>query len=117
MKKNRFEIRMTDKEASELERLAQKHGCSKAAYLRNSAFNRPMVDMETAERLREVKTELNRIGNNINQIARRWNESGSDMAHLSFLDEQMTEIHECLREVRDYCYYKTGRKRKKNPNA
>lgn len=112
MKLKEFHFRMTDKEYEKLERLAKRFGCNKSTFVRNATFNRPMVESEVAEELRKLRTEINRVGNNINQIARRWNESGSDYAHIAFLDEQMTNIYGCFREVRDYCYHKNGKTRK-----
>lgn len=63
------------------------------------------MDAELAEVLRKLTVELSRIGNNINQIARKWNEKGADAGDLSFLDSKMGEILVLVREVRKYCYH------------
>lgn len=110
-------VRLNEKEAARLERLAGRCGCTKSAFVRACILNRPLTDREIAGALREVKVELARIGNNLNQIAHRWNESGADSAHLAFIEEYLGEIYRCLREVRAYCYRKNGEAGQKNPHG
>lgn len=103
-KKNRFEIRLTDKENAQLKAKALKAGVRRATLLRNYIANRPIMDMELATEIRKLTVEISRIGNNINQIARRWNESGSDMRDLAFIDQYLNEILGDIKEVKEYCY-------------
>ena len=111
-KRKRFEIRLTEKEYAQLKEKASIAGVRRATLLRNYISDKPIVDGEVAEELRRLRVEISRIGNNINQIAKRWNESGSDMKDLSFMDEQLGEIIRCVNEVRTYCYSTHSRKRR-----
>lgn len=103
-KKNRFEIRLTDKEYAQLKEKAAKAGVCRATLLRNYISDKPMVDGDVAEELRRLRVEISRIGNNLNQIAKRWNESGSDMRDLAFIDQYLNEILEDIKEVKEYCH-------------
>ena len=104
MKKREFHFRLTEKENIQLNEKAAKAGVSMATLLRNFIANRPIMDTELATEIRKLTVEISRIGNNINQIARRWNESGSDMRDLSFIDQYLNEILEDIKEVKEYCY-------------
>ncbi len=73
--------------------------------LRNYIADKPVIDGEVAVALRQLTVEISRIGNNLNQIAKRWNESGSDMRDLAFIDEHLNEILGDIKEVKEYCYF------------
>ena len=105
-------MRLSEKEYSHLEAKAKKAGVSRATLLRNYISDRPMVDGAVAEELRRLRVEISRIGNNLNQIAKRWNESGSDMRDLAFINELLNEISGDIKEVKEYCYSTHSRKRK-----
>ena len=102
--KRYYQVRLTEKEYAQLEEKASKAGVSRATLLRNFITNRPIMDTELATEIRKLTVEISRIGNNLNQIARRWNESGSDMRDLSFIDQYLNEILEDIKEVKEYCY-------------
>lgn len=104
MKKREFHFRLTEKENIQLKEKAAKAGVSRATLLRNYIANRPIMDVELAAEVRKLTVEISRIGNNLNQIARRWNESGSDMRDLAFIDEHLNEILGDIKEVKEYCY-------------
>lgn len=104
MKEKRFEIRLTESEYKQLKEKAEKAGISQAALLRKYINDQPVLDSELRSELRNLDVALSRIGNNINQIAHKWNESGSDMRDIAHLTEQMGEVYWRFKEVRDYCY-------------
>lgn len=112
MKEKRFEVRLTEKEYAQLEKKSQRAGITKAALLRKYISDEPLIDKELLEQLRNLEAGQNRIGNNINQIARKWNESGSDYRDIAFLREKQSELYSMLQEVRTYCHVTYSSKRK-----
>ena len=90
MAKNAYEIclRLNEKEARALKEKAKQCGLSKSAYLRRLIMNKP-VKARPPEAIHELYVEINRIGTNINQIARNCNagmtEPGSAAAQALFL--------------------------------
>lgn len=111
-KRKRFEIRLTEKEDAQLKEKALKAGVRRATLLRNFISDKPIADGDVANELRQLRVEISRIGNNLNQIAKRWNESGSDIKDLSFIDEHLSEILRCVKEVGTYCYTTHSSKRR-----
>ena len=88
--KNAYEIclRLNEKEAQALKEKARQCGISKSAYLRRLILNKPVKARPPAA-LHELYVEINRIGTNINQIARACNagmtEPSSAAAQALFL--------------------------------
>jgi len=95
-------IRLDDSEQAKLEELASAAGLSIGAYLRACGLKsagvrakpRPSVDRELLAR---ANADLNRVGNNINQIARALN-TGLDPPHV--LGVAMAELREALAAIR-----------------
>jgi len=95
-------IRLDDAEAVILEELASASGLAIGAYLRACGLKsvgvrakpRPSVDRELLAR---ANADLNRVGNNINQIARAFN-SGLDLPFN--LAEAMTDLRGALTAIR-----------------
>lgn len=108
----KYTLWLTEKENAQLKEKAAKVGVRRATLLRKYISDKPITDGEVAEELRRIRVEISRIGNNLNQIAKRWNESGSDIKDLSFIDEHLGEILRCVKEVETYCYTTHSRKRK-----
>lgn len=100
----RYPLWLTEKEHTQLKEKASKAGVSRATLLRNYISDKPMIDGDVVEELRRLRVEISRIGNNLNQIAKRWNESGSDMRDLAFIDQYLNEILEDIKEVKEYCH-------------
>jgi len=105
-------VRLTKKEYERLQRKADKLGVSRAIVLRKYINEEIPVDKELRGQLQNLMAGLGRIGNNINQIAHKWNESGSDYRDIAFLREQMDELYTCFGEVRAYCHSAYRGKRK-----
>jgi predicted transcriptional regulator len=95
-------IRLDDAEQGKLEELASASGLSVGAYLRAAALKsagvrakpRPSVDRELLAR---ANADLNRVGNNINQIAHALN-SGRDPPFI--LAEAMADLRGALTAIR-----------------
>ena len=71
--KNRFlSVRMTEAERKHLDELAEKSGLSLSNTIRSCINGTELRERQSAE-IRDLYTEINHIGNNINQIARKIN--------------------------------------------
>lgn len=79
MKKNVYEIclRLNENETRALKEKAKQCGLSKSAYLRRLILNQP-VKARPPEAVHDLYVEINRIGTNINQIARACNAGMAD---------------------------------------
>ncbi|MGI5907455.1 MAG: plasmid mobilization protein [Christensenellales bacterium] len=79
MTKNIYEIclRLNEMEEMALKEKATQCGLSKSAYLRRLILDKP-VKARPPEAIHELYVEINRIGTNINQIARAYNAGATD---------------------------------------
>ena len=68
-------IRVSEKELETIERKADKCGLNREAYLRECALGVPLKEQPSAD-LKEVISQLRRIGINIQQVAVKANTSG-----------------------------------------
>ncbi|WP_258106876.1 MobC family plasmid mobilization relaxosome protein [Christensenella minuta] len=77
--KNVYEIclRLNEKEALALKEKAKQCGLSKSAYLRRLILDQP-VKARPPEAIHELYVGINRVGTNINQIARACNAGMTD---------------------------------------
>ena len=93
-----MKFRATEEEASEIRRKAAAAGMNVSRFLRTSAMNSQVVLYNTAD-LFGLRSELRRIGNNINQIAMVVNSNravyGNDIRDLK---KQFSELSEKLNE-------------------
>lgn len=71
---DRYELclRLSQAEKEQLEANAEKCGLSKSVYLRRLIMGTPVKARPSSE-IRELRTEIHKIGSNINQIARSFN--------------------------------------------
>lgn len=70
-------LRLSEKETQALKEKAKQCGLSKSAYLRRLILDKP-VKARPPEAIHELYVEINRIGTNINQIARACNAGMTD---------------------------------------
>ena len=93
-----MKFRATEEEAAEIRRKATAAGMTVSRFLRTSAVNSQVVLYNTAD-LFGLRSELRRIGNNINQIAMVVNSNkavyGNDIRDLK---KQFSELSEKLNE-------------------
>lgn len=100
-------IRMTAKEKAELQKLAGQHCMNMSDYIRRVSARPPNVTRDEFEdSVTRVIYEINKIGVNINQIAKKYNENRyvKPSAELLRLLEKTNEL---LRSITSF-YYKRG---------
>ena len=93
-----MKFRATEEEASEIRRKAAAAGMTVSRFLRTSAVNSQVVLYNTAN-VFGLRSELRRIGNNINQIAMVVNSNRSVyQSDVRELKKQFSELSEKLNE-------------------
>lgn len=104
IKKNEeFHLRLCTDESVKLNEKAKKYGMSKAELLRNYIDDEPIIDTELKELLRNLSKEINKIGTNINQIAKKANESGISRNDILSVNVYQREIAYILERVIENC--------------
>ena len=96
----RIEFRVTEQERQRIQKKMEQLGTKKmGAYLRKMAIDGYVLKLDVPE-LKEMVTLLRRMSSNVNQIARRMNETGRiyevDMAEVQ---AQQKRIWEEMREL------------------
>ena len=91
-----MKFRATEEEASEIRRKAVAAGMTVSRFLRISAMNSQVVLYNTAD-LFGLRSELKRIGNNINQIAMVANSNKS--VYLSDVIELRKQLNDMSRSI------------------
>ena len=93
-----MKFRATEEEASEIRRKANAAGMTVSRFLRTAAVNSQVVLYNTAD-LFGLRSELKRIGNNINQIAMVVNSNRSVyQSDVREMKKQFSELSEKLNE-------------------
>ena len=93
-----MKFRATEEEASEIRRKAAAAGMTVSRFLRTSAMNSQVVLYNTAD-LFGLRSELKKIGNNINQIAMVVNSNRSVyQSDVRDLKKQFSELSEKINE-------------------
>jgi hypothetical protein len=75
----KFTLRLSQLESADIQARANEQQIDKADYIRNQLFGTrkasiPKVNYQAYEQLTQLKTELSRWGNNLNQLTRAVNE-------------------------------------------
>lgn len=83
-------FRCTEAEKMEIERLASENHMSINTYLRKMALEGHIVNVDFSE-LKNLVYEVNRIGNNVNQIAYHVNRD--NMVYKSDIDDVKSQIN------------------------
>ena len=93
-----MKFRATEEEASDIRRKAAAAGMNVSRFLRTSAMNSQVVLYNTAD-IFGLRSELKRIGNNINQIAMVVNSNRAVyQSDVRELKKQFSELSEKLNE-------------------
>ena len=93
-----MKFRATEEEVSDIRRKAAAAGMTVSRFLRTSAVNSQVVLYNTSDVFR-LRSELRRIGNNINQIAMVVNSNRSVyQSDVRELKKQFSELSEKLNE-------------------
>ena len=90
-------IRMTDEEYETVKKQVAKSGMKQQEYLIKAVTQKPIINTDG---VKEIIPELKRIGNNLNQIARRCNE-GYEVTHNEVIKQgkEMNEVWRLLRQL------------------
>ena len=93
-----MKFRATEEEASEIRRKANAAGMTVSRFLRTAAVNSQVVLYNTAD-IFGLRSEIKKIGNNINQIAMVVNSNRSVYGNdIRDLKKQFSELSEKLNE-------------------
>ena len=93
-----MKFRATEEEAAEIRRKANAAGMTVSRFLRTAAVNSQVVLYNTAD-LFGLRSELRRIGNNINQIAMVVNSNRSVyQSDVRELKKQFSELSEIIND-------------------
>lgn len=88
-------FRVTEEEAEKLKAKVQESGLSQKDYLLKVALGRKIINTEG---VKQVIPELKRIGNNLNQIARKMNEGS--YPRIAEVEENQKELSELWQQLR-----------------
>ena len=94
-----MKFRATEEEASEIRRKAASAGMTVSRFLRTAAMNSQVVLYNTAD-IYGLRSDLRRIGNNINQIAMVANSNRS--VYLSDVRELRKQLNEMSGSITDH---------------
>ena len=97
-----MKFRATEEEAAEIRRKANAAGMTVSRFLRTAAVNSQVVLYNTAD-IFGLRSDLKRIGNNINQIAKAVNTYG--LINSKVLSDMKTEHEKVLKKV-EKCFDK-----------
>ena len=102
LRTKRIELRVCQHEYSKIEQHAESSGYSNIAqYLRESGLTRKHIESPSSRQRDKQKWlyELNRIGNNLNQIARRLNQGDPVDDEILMVLLQIREMVEAVHDV------------------
>jgi len=91
-------IRFTTKEKQVLEQKSQKTGLSKSAYIRNLIIDSKIKPTPTKEYL-ELSKQVQKIGYNVNQIAKAVNLGVAQPYDIDYVKEQLSSIYKLLKGI------------------
>lgn len=92
-------FRMTQKEADRLKKQAEERGMKESEYIRLLLSQKPNDYPEIRTLLRELISEVNAIGHNINQITRNYNSKLYRIEDREFLSACMKKLNLMVQEV------------------
>ena len=89
----RITIRGTPEEKAKIEEKAKEAGLSRNEYMLKSALEKDITSLDNLESINNLRLELKRIGNNLNQIARNLNENNTlDQEEKILLIEEIDDL-------------------------
>lgn len=90
-------IRLTAEEQVFVENQANSYGISVVAYVRKRALNKQMPKHSLSPINRELLIELSRIGNNVNQLAKK---SNQNFLEKYVFNRDLRELKEILNQIK-----------------
>lgn len=94
-----LKFRCTEEEAEQIRKKIKKSGCTMQDYLLQASL-KSKVDVLDNSVLLAFMPEIKRIGNNINQIAKRCNEGGAlaRAEEVEQIQKELSEVWQLLRQ-------------------
>lgn len=93
-----IKFRVSEEEAEQLRKKVEQSGKSMQEYLLGCALNKPITNTDG---IKELYPEIKRIGNNLNQIAKKLNENGY-VDYKQELPNTMKEVREVWQLLKQY---------------
>ena len=91
-------LRLSEAQAQKLRQDAKACGLSKTAYLRRLIVGAELKARPSQE-LRQLRTEIHHIGNNVNQLARKFNAGFGTKGDAQQVCYLMAQIYDLLYEI------------------
>lgn len=92
-------VRLTDQEYQEIKEKAKNSDISK--YIRGTILDHPYENPELIKEVQTLTYEMNRIGNNINQIAHRHNANLYHADDIQELKQMLSQIRTIVLNLRN----------------
>ena len=86
-------IRVTEKELEEIDAKASKAKKNRTEYMINAALGKQITVIDD---LREMITQLKRIGNNLNQLTKKANMHEIKVVNLEETNQDLAEIYQAI---------------------
>lgn len=100
MKNRRITIRIEEKLREKIKLESKKSNMTMSGYINRCLKNKSIIVIENGK---EIYYELSKIGNNLNQIARKLNSNiatNSDLQKLDNISEEITKIWQLLNSLK-----------------
>lgn len=94
-----YRITMFDDEYEIAEKRRHSTGMSKAKYGRQALMTTTIVGRISSKKIEEIHADLNKIGSNLNQIARAYNAGKREFVKAENLRETLEKLHELIAEI------------------
>ena len=91
-------LRLSEAQAQKLRQDAKACGLSKTAYLRR-LIDGVELKARPSQELRQLRTEIHHIGNNVNQLARKFNAGFGNKSDAQQVRYLMEQIYDLLYEI------------------
>jgi len=105
MRKNYIGFKVTEQENNLIQQKAEKSKTSVSAYVRSCALNKPIIVIDG---LRELLPELNRIGNNLNQLTTIMWQNKISNPDFRVLKQEYANFFNKAKEVLEHGNHKNG---------
>ncbi len=99
MRNNYIGFKVTEQENNLIQQKADKAKASVSAYVRSCALNKPIIVIDG---LRELLPELNRIGNNLNQLTVIMRQNGYYNQNFKELKQEYVNFFDKAKEVLEH---------------
>ena len=99
MKNRRLEIRLTEDELYEIDNRSKKLRMSRSKFLLQAALHQKIIVLDSTS-IKQLTSELRKIGININQIAILCNMGKLDCVHIEDTKSEIKKVWEELNKLR-----------------